>query len=105
MPGFSALLEAVTEAYRDRRDEVEHNAAQVAEVISAGIAPNGQGSELHSSLLDEAVDGLKRLHDPVEGGFGGAPKFPQALALEFLLRSGGRTRDPELMAIGGKALV
>src|SRR5258708_27457403 len=105
MPGFSALLEAVTEAYRDRRDEVEHNAAQVAEVISAGIAPNGQGTDLAGSLWEEAVDGLKRLHDPVEGGFGGAPKFPQAMALEFVLRSWRRTGDPELMSIVEKSLV
>ncbi len=105
MPGFADLLDAVAEAYRERRGEVETNADQVVGVISAGIAPNGRVTELEPVLLEEAAEGLKRLHDPVEGGFGGAPKFPQAMALEFLLRSWKRSGDTEMLAMVERSLV
>jgi uncharacterized protein YyaL (SSP411 family) len=105
MPGFADLLDAVAEAYRDRREEVESNADQVVGVISAGIAPNTHRQDLHPALLEEAAAGLKGMHDPLEGGFGGAPKFPQAMALEFLLRSWKRSGDAEMLAMVELSLV
>src|SRR3981081_1518456 len=91
MPGFVDVLDAVAEAFRERRDDVEKNANQVVDVISREIASNGLGAELEPSLLDEAATSLKGLYDPDEGGFGSAPKFPQAMALEFMLRSWRRS--------------
>jgi uncharacterized protein len=105
MPGFVDVLDAVAEAYRERRDDVERNANQVVDVISTGIGPNGHHAELDVDLLDEAAQSLKRLYDPVNGGLGSAPKFPQAMALDFLLRSWKRTGDPELLGIVENSLL
>jgi uncharacterized protein len=99
MPGFVDVLDAVAEAFRERRDDVEKNANQVVDVISHEIAPNGAGVELEAGLLDDAATSLKQLHDPADGGFGSAPKFPQAMALEFMLRSWRRTGDPGMLEV------
>jgi uncharacterized protein YyaL (SSP411 family) len=93
MPGFPEVLDAVAEAYRDRRADVEQNAERVAEVISAGIGNGHQPAEADTATLDVAAAALLRQHDDAGGGFGGAPKFPQAMALDFLLRSWRRTGD------------
>jgi uncharacterized protein YyaL (SSP411 family) len=105
MPGFVDVLDAVAEAYRERRDDVERNANQVVEVISTGIGPNGHHADLDGDLLDAAASSLKRLYDPVNGGLGSAPKFPQAMALDFLLRSWKRTGEPELLEIVENSLL
>jgi uncharacterized protein YyaL (SSP411 family) len=105
MPGFVDVLDAVAEAYRERRDDVERNANQVVDVISTGIGPNGHHADLDAALLDKAAESLKRLYDPVHGGLGSAPKFPQAMALDFMLRSWKRTGDPELLEIVEKSLL
>jgi uncharacterized protein YyaL (SSP411 family) len=105
MPGFVDVLDAVAEAFRERRDDVEKNANQVVDVISREIASNGLGAELEPSLLDEAATSLKGLYDPDEGGFGSAPKFPQAMALEFMLRSWRRSGDPRMLEIVERSLL
>ncbi|MEA2646562.1 MAG: uncharacterized protein QOE92_1645 [Chloroflexota bacterium] len=105
MPGFLDILGAVAEAYRDRRVEVEANAGRVAEVISAGIGGGHQAHEPDLAVLDDAAARLKPQYDPQEGGFGQAPKFPQAMALEFLLRCWRRTGDRELLEVVERSLV
>jgi hypothetical protein len=91
MPSFRALLEGVTGAWRDRRDEVGAVAAQVTGQLAghatAYDAPEPPGEE----RLAGALLGLTRDFDTRRGGFGGAPKFPPAMALEFLLRHHART--------------
>jgi uncharacterized protein YyaL (SSP411 family) len=86
LPGFQDVCRAIAHAYRSRRDDVESQAAEVARRL-AGAAERrpGEGA-LERRVLDDAVVGLARVFDPAEGGFGGAPKFPPSLALEFLLR-------------------
>ena len=105
MPGFVDVLDAVGEAYRERRDDVERNANQVVDVISTGIGPNGHHVKLDVDLLDKAAQSLKRLYDPVNGGLGSTPKFPQAMALDFLLRSWRRTGDAEMLEIVETSLI
>jgi uncharacterized protein YyaL (SSP411 family) len=83
---FRQLLEALTQAWRERPDGVRQQAAQLREHLQAPAAmpssPIGQGD------LDLAVATLAAEFDPVAGGFGGAPKFPPSMVLEFLLRHG-----------------
>ena len=105
MPGFVDVLDAVAEAYRERRAEVEGNADRLADVISAGIGNGHQAAEPDRAILDDAAGALMRQHDPLAGGFGGAPKFPQAMALDFLLRSWKRTGDSEMLAAVETSLV
>ncbi len=93
LPAFSDLCRAIAGAYRNRRDDVEGQAAEVARRLSAAAARAPYAEELGAQVVDDAVVGLARIFDPVEGGFGGAPKFPPSLALEFLLRRLWRRPD------------
>ena len=85
LPAFPDLCRAIAGAYRNRRDDVEGQAAEVARRLGTAAARPPSEEPLETQILDDAVVGLARIFDPVEGGFGGAPKFPPSLALEFLL--------------------
>jgi uncharacterized protein YyaL (SSP411 family) len=85
-PGFPRVLAGVAEAYRSRRDDVEKNAEQMRQALQRKIAPQATGP-LTTVLLTQATEGILSSIDWVEGGLGGAPKFPQPMTIEFLLRS------------------
>ncbi|HMO00082.1 MAG TPA: thioredoxin domain-containing protein [Miltoncostaeaceae bacterium] len=93
LPGFSDLCCALAAAYRDRRDDVEAQAAEVARRLAGLAARQASNEPLTARILDDATVGLARLFDAEQGGFGGAPKFPPSLALEFLLRRLWRRPD------------
>jgi uncharacterized protein YyaL (SSP411 family) len=93
MPAFTQVLEGVLDAFRNRRPDVERSAAELTASISAGVSAAAAGT-LDRDILDKAAAGLMRAFDPREGGFGGAPKFPQAMALDFLLRHQASAPDP-----------
>ena len=104
LPSFRQVLEAVALAYRERRAEVARSAEQLVEAVrrSSSLAPSSE--PLTDSVLSEAARGLIRSFDPEWGGFGGAPKFPPASSLEFLLRRGELepvTKTLDAMAAGG----
>ncbi|HEV7566564.1 MAG TPA: DUF255 domain-containing protein [Microbacteriaceae bacterium] len=93
-PSLVQVLEAVSDAWTDRRDEVEDNAAKVAEALAAASAAASTPADLPDDrVLDHAVDLLASHEDAEFGGFGGAPKFPVAPVLGFLL---GRSRGAAL---------
>jgi uncharacterized protein YyaL (SSP411 family) len=87
MPSFRQLLLAVSEAYRERRSELERQADALVEAIreASGVRPSME--PLTTELLSRAVSALAAQFDPEHGGFGRAPKFPPASNLEFLLRT------------------
>ncbi|WP_431277758.1 thioredoxin domain-containing protein [Leifsonia poae] len=100
---FRQVLDAVTDAWLNRRDEVEQNAATVAEALaSASTAATDVADLPDGRALDEAIALLARAEDPEFGGFGTEPKFPVAPVLGFLLsRDAGvdlATRTLERMA-------
>ncbi len=95
MPSWSQVLQAIAETWSERATEIRAGSARVAEQLSGGarIAPSTQ--PITAAALDEAVAGLQQAFDARHGGFGGAPKFPQASVLEFLLaRAGGGGEGP-----------
>jgi uncharacterized protein YyaL (SSP411 family) len=87
MPSFARVCEAVAEAWRDRRDEVLQHAGKLTEAIDEQVMRPDLQIETSRQLLREAYDNLSEQFEPNYGGFGTAPKFPPAMALEFLLRS------------------
>lgn len=87
LPSFRQILEAVLDAWANRRVEVLQNAAAIGEAIAATVVPPG-GSLPSADDLDAAVGRLAAHEDLQYGGFGGAPKFPVAPVLGFLLASG-----------------
>ncbi|HSK17188.1 MAG TPA: thioredoxin domain-containing protein [Gaiellaceae bacterium] len=99
MPSFPQVLNAVAEAYRTRRDDLEQQAVVLVDAIRQASERPPSGEPLTSDLLAGAVAGLRRLFDPKEGGFGGAPKFPPASTIELLLRLHERERSDEELAM------
>jgi uncharacterized protein YyaL (SSP411 family) len=87
MPSFRQLLLAVSEAYRERRSELERQADALVEAIREASALRPSTEPLTTELLSRAVSALAGQFDPEFGGFGRAPKFPPASNLEFLLRT------------------
>ncbi|MFQ5881526.1 MAG: thioredoxin domain-containing protein [Candidatus Methylomirabilales bacterium] len=93
LPGFPRVLQAVADLYRQRREEITHHAGQL-KVGLIGLSGFMESSDpLTPAILERAARVLTRLVDPVHGGFGGAPKFPQASTLDFLLRHSRSTGD------------
>jgi uncharacterized protein YyaL (SSP411 family) len=87
MPSFRQLLLAVSEAYHQRRSELERQADALVEAIREASAVRPSTEPLTTELLSRAVSALAAQFDPEFGGFGRAPKFPPASNLEFLLRT------------------
>jgi uncharacterized protein len=94
---FRRLLAAVTETWRDDAARVRSGAGQIAARLadnaSAALPPAG----IDADALEEAVRTLAEEYDPVHGGFGGAPKFPPSMTLEFLLRHHERTGSADAL--------
>ena len=93
LPSFTRILDAVHEAWQERRTEVTGHAADLASRIAAPISAlttRPGEDELHA-----AYGALSTAFDREHGGFGGAPKFPQASTLEFLLRATGTAWAPQ----------
>ena len=96
MPAFSDVLTAVSDLYRERRPAAASSAKQLVDAIRASSEVRPSTDPLTESLLGDAARALRRQFDPEWGGFGGAPKFPPAPALEFLLRQHLRGDDEAL---------
>ncbi|MEU2869379.1 thioredoxin domain-containing protein [Streptomyces olivoreticuli] len=94
---FPQVLEGVRTAWADRRDEVGQVAGRIVRDLSERTLALGMPGEKEGAQppaaedLHQALMGLTREFDAVRGGFGGAPKFPPSMALEFLLRHHART--------------
>ncbi len=86
MPGFSQLLSAISDAYKDRRDEIEESGSYLRDHIKQAPESSPADNTLESALLEKAYQQLLTQHDWESGGFGNSIKFPQPMALEFLLR-------------------
>lgn len=95
MPSFPELLRAVTEAWHSRRDQLLASGRQVVSAIAQQQSVEvAEGEEpLKPEILGAAVQELWRSYDEQHAGWGGGPKFPQAMMLEFLLRFHHRTGD------------
>ena len=111
MPGFPAVLEAVSTAYQTQRAEIHEQAAKMTAALAqataaarkaTGADDNGTADDaLGPDFLAHAVEQVSRRFDDVNGGFGTRPKFPNTMALSLLLRSGTLDRDE---AAGHRAL-
>jgi uncharacterized protein YyaL (SSP411 family) len=115
MPSFRQVLDAVVEAWDSRREDVVGQASVLGGVVADRLGPpdpsSADGSLRPDALSREAAERLTSIFDPRDGGFGSAPKFPQPLLLDLLLRDhlsnrAGRSleivvRTLEAMASGG----
>jgi uncharacterized protein YyaL (SSP411 family) len=100
---FQRVVTAISAAWRDKRDAVLQQGAAVVDAIGGG-ARLPAGTPMTAEVLDAGARSLQETFDAARGGFGGAPKFPPSMALEFLLRHHHRTGDAaSLGAVVGTA--
>jgi uncharacterized protein YyaL (SSP411 family) len=88
MPSWRQVLAAVAEAWEQRRDEIREQGERMASRLAGASLLEPSAEPMRAAALDAAVAGLRAQFDSVDGGWGRAPKFPQASVLEFLLRRG-----------------
>ncbi|GLZ10027.1 thioredoxin domain-containing protein [Actinomadura sp. NBRC 104425] len=103
-PQFQALLQAVHKAWTDKRDEVVGQGRQVVDALASRGPVAARAEPPGAEQLAGAVRALAANYDAARGGFGGAPKFPPSMALEFLLRHHARTGDEQALAMAGHTL-
>jgi hypothetical protein len=86
LPSFRQVLDGVADAYRDRPEDVARSAGELTRLLRDSARREPTAGSLDPTLLEEATASLATSFDTRHGGFGGAPKFPPASALELLLR-------------------
>ncbi|PYS92619.1 MAG: thioredoxin domain-containing protein, partial [Acidobacteria bacterium] len=91
MPSWPQILQSIAEAWLERRDELMHSANEIlGELRRMSISEPAIGG-LDEALSEAGFQSFVRAFDATNGGWGGAPKFPQAMSMEFLLRYWKRT--------------
>ncbi len=104
MPSWRQVLTAVADAWGERAGEIRDSGQRIAQRLAGAALLDPSQEPIQAGLLDEAERGLRATYDSRNGGFGGAPKFPPASAIEFLLRRGETemtTATLRAMASGG----
>jgi uncharacterized protein YyaL (SSP411 family) len=97
-PGFVDVLNEVARLFRDEPARIEHNRAALMTALGRK-AKRGARTDIGPRELDLAATALARAFDPVNGGLGRAPKFPQCSMLEFIWRAGLRSGDARLFEL------
>jgi uncharacterized protein YyaL (SSP411 family) len=93
LPSFVQIVEGLSDAWQERRESVLASGVRIVQALSSRSVPTDQGRDPDLTDLATAVEALRRQFDGARGGFGGAPKFPPSMVLEFLLRYHALTAD------------
>ncbi len=93
-PSWLQVLEGIAATFQERGEDIEHNATILTRLIQDAQTQGAGDDEVDETVLRDAYQGVVAQFDPVDGGFGSAPKFPQPLGLEFVLRMYSRYREP-----------
>ena len=97
-PQLLSLLDSAFEVWRTQRERVLESGAHVAERLREVTGPPAP-TAVDAAACDTAVRRLRAAYDEARGGFGGAPKFPPSMVLEFLLRHHARTGSSDALAM------
>ena len=92
-PGFPRVLQSIAEAYRTRKAEIVENARGFRDQLSRQAFQKSEDQKIDASMMEAAYRALASRFDARNGGFGGAPKFPPSMSIDFLLRHHHRTKD------------
>jgi len=104
MPSFRRVLAHVADAYRNKRDDVLKASEEIRTAIQSSVQMATVPSVISRESLHNVAARIAANHDPVNGGFGGAPKFPPSMTLEVLLQLTRSGQRPDLMEIVNKTL-
>jgi uncharacterized protein len=99
LPSFRQILEGVASAYAERRGDVDRSAAELRELLRQHSELRAPAGPLDEAVLDRAYQQIAATFDPGYGGIGRAPKFPQPLVFEFVVRHWSRTASDEALAM------
>jgi uncharacterized protein YyaL (SSP411 family) len=101
MPSFKRILNSVADAYEQKPEAVEATKGSIREMFASGLAGwrVGGSAGVTPETLKHAASGLASAYDHEHAGFGGAPKFPPTMCLEFLLTTWARTNSEQAMAM------
>ena len=104
MPSFPQVLSSLSKAWETDREKISTSAEGITEHISQAFGLFGDGDRLSSEMLHKTLSNLANAFDPKWGGFGQAPKFPQPMNLEFILRGHLGTQDPNVLHLAEHTL-
>jgi uncharacterized protein len=104
MRGFTEVLEAVANAYREQPDKVQEGATEMQRFLRESVVQRPSRGEPSVGILDQAASTLLSQMDRVNGGTSGAPKFPQPMTIEFMLRQFRRTGDHGMLGLADLTL-
>lgn len=99
IPTFPQVLQGLSNAWRQERDEIIRQSEKLADAVRERIAGGEGPVRIGVRQVTDAVAQLLKIHDPVHGGFGGAPKFPQPVYLDLLLETRRNAADETRSAI------
>ena len=99
MPGFPRVLISLSEAFRERPEDIQQTAASVLSELQRATTTSESSEVLSPEILDSAYRAIIKGYDATNGGFGGAPKFPPAMTLEFLLQTFYRTGNQQALDV------
>ncbi len=103
-PGFRRVLLAVADAFKNKQEDLLKTANAVADAVANGEAFKGARAEFTLNIVDEQISTITQLFDIKNGGFGRAPKFPHASAVDLLLERYRQTGDKHLLAMAETTL-
>src|SRR5581483_7910977 len=98
-PSFKRVLLAISDAYRDKRRDVTEQAQMVENAISSAESFSGRRAQFSPSVITAIVDSAIKMFDPDQGGFGSAPKFPHASAIDLVIDQYVRSGDDKLRRV------
>mgnify|MGYP002400742357 CR=1 FL=1 len=104
MPSFQQVLTSVADAWSTRHDELVQSADQIRAQLGRRMGGQPNDRPLDVYLPDRAAEGMAEGYDQAHGGFGAAPKFPQPMNLDFLLRTWKRKGDQKVLAMVERTL-
>lgn len=94
MPSFMQLMQGIVNAWQNKRSDIEQSAGEMAGHLNRTAVLSGQPEMIDSGMFDRATAVLGNDFDQARGGFGGAPKFPPSMTLEYLLRHHVQSGSP-----------
>ncbi|MEO6467689.1 MAG: thioredoxin domain-containing protein [Acidimicrobiia bacterium] len=100
MPGFVRIMEAVSDVWTNQRDDVADQTAKLQQAIESNTLRDRLSSgsaDLQFAVLEQAYAGVREVFDPIDGGFGRAPKFPPSMTIDFLFRCHVRGDAPDAL--------
>jgi len=103
-PGFRRVLLAVADSFRNKRAELERAAESLSEAVAHAEVFTGARAEFDPGVVGAQIDSITQLFDIKNGGFGSAPKFPHASAVDLVLERYQQTKEKHLLAMAETTL-